>query len=229
MRMHPMSIKRPLASVASVVCLAVALAAGPSIATAAASTPSAPTTGFPQTPSARQGAAWLAGKLTPAGYVLSTTTPGQPDLTATANVVLALASAGVDLSGANGALVYLQAHVAQYVTVAGSDGPGQLALLILDAHALGVDPRSFGGTDLVARLLATQRTTSPDVGLFGVQDPSFDGAFRQGLSLAALAAVGLTGTAQVAAADAWLTNQQCPDGGWTSYITVSKPCNGNPA
>ena len=115
------------------------------------------------------------------------------------------------------------------MTVSGSDGPGQLALLILDAHALGVSPTSFGGTDLVARLLATQRTTGADAGLFGVQDPTYDGAYRQGLSLAALAAVGTTSGAAVTAAESWLTGQQCGDGGWTSYITAANPCNGKPA
>ena len=222
-----MSIRRLSVSAASLLCLAAVIVAGPSMAAAAA--PTSARSVFPPTPAARQGAIWLASQLTPAGYVLSTTSPGQPDLTATANTVLALASAGADLGGTRAALGFLESHVDPYVTVSGGDGPGQLALLILDAHALGVDPRTFGGTDLVARLLATQRGPGPDAGLFGVQDPTFDGAFRQGLSLAALAAVGMTASAPVAAAEAWLTGQQCPDGGWTSYITVTNPCNGSPA
>ena len=222
-----MTIRRLSVSAASLVCLAVVIVAGPSMTAAAA--PTSARSVFPPTTAARQGAIWLAGRLTPAGYVLSTINPGQPDLTATANTVLALASAGADLGGTRTALGFLESQVGPYVTVSGSDGPGQLALLILDAHALGVDPRSFGGTDLVARLLATQRGPGPDAGLFGVQDPTFDGSFRQGLSLAALAAVGMTTSAPVTAAEAWLTGQQCPDGGWTSYITVTNPCNGNPA
>ncbi len=168
---------------------------------------------------------WLARQLTPAGYMPSSTTPGQPDLVATANTVLALASAGVDPLGAKNALDYLGSHLSQYVTVNGSDGPGQLALLILDAHALGIDPRSFGGTDLVTRLLATEQPS----GLFGSQDPTFDGAFRQGLALAALAAAGVTAPAQVGSATTWLTDQQCPDGGWTSFITVTNTCTSDPS
>ena len=143
--------------------------------------------------------------------------------------MFALASAGVDLRQASAALTYLEAHVNTYVTVASADGPGQLALLILDAHAMGVSPTSFGGTDLVARLVATQRTTGTDAGLFGIQDPSFDGAYRQGLSLAALAVAGVTTGTAVTSAESWLTGQQCPDGGWTSYINASNPCNGKPA
>ena len=183
---------------------------------------------LPQTVAARQGASWLAGRLTAAGYIPSETTPGQADLVSTANTVLALASAGVDRAAADNAMGYLEAHVDQYVTVDGTDGPGQLALLILDARALGLDPRRVGGTDLVARLLATERTSGPDAGLFGAQEPTFDGAIRQGFSLAALADAGVTDPAQVGAAESWLTGQRCPDGGWTSYVTTANPCNGDP-
>jgi hypothetical protein len=156
-------------------------------------------------------------------------TPPGPDLEATANTILALASAGVDPSGARNALTYMKGQVDNYVTVDGSDGPGQLALLILDAHALGANPESFGGTNLVARLLATERTTGTNAGLFGAQDPTYNGAYRQGLALAALAAVGDTASSKVGAPEAWLTAQQCPDGGWTSYVTTDNPCNGDPA
>jgi LPXTG-motif cell wall-anchored protein len=53
-----------------------------------------------------------------------------------------------------------------------------------------------------------------DVGLFGAQDPSFDGVYRQSLSLLALKAVGV---APDAAALTWLAQQQCSDGTFTSY------------
>jgi len=220
-----MPINRLLASATLGVSLLIAIAAGPSVAGATPRPSVAAPPSFPNAPSAQQGARWLASQLTSGGFVASST-PGQPDLVATANTVLALASAGVDLPAANAALVYLETHINQYVTVSGSDGPGQLSILILDAHALGIDPRSFGGSDLVARLLATEQLSGPNAGLFGIQDASFDGAFRQGLSLAALAAAGVTGQTL---ADAWLTGQQCPDGGWTSLITLLNPCSGDPA
>ncbi len=224
-----MSTNRLWASAGLCACLMVAVAAAPSTATAAPERPaSSSLPALPQNVAARQGAAWLAGQLTPAGYVPLEATPGQADLPATVNTVLALASAGVDRTAATNAIGYLEANVDQYVTADGVDGPGQLALLILDAHALGVDPHSFGGTDLVARLLATERTSGPDAGLFGAQDPTFDGAIRQGFSLAALADAGVTDPAQVGAAESWLTGQRCPDGGWTSYVTTANPCNGDP-
>ena len=198
------------------------------VAVATPASAATPAPGLPQVPAAQAAANWLAGQITPAGYIVSPTDPGTADLDATANAVFALASAGVDPAQTTSALTYLEAHVNDYVQVSSADGPGQLALLILDARAAGASPTSFGGTDLVTRLLATQRTSGSDSGLFGTQDPTFDGAYRQGLSLAALAAAGVTSGTAVTAAETWLVGQQCPDGGWTSYINSSNPCNGNP-
>ena len=203
--------------------IATAVAAAPQPAGAATPQP-----GLPQVTAAHAAANWLASKIVPGGYIPSSTSPTTPDLAATANVVLALAASGVDTAQATSALAYLAANVDTYVTVSGADGPGQLALLILDAHAMGVSPTAFGGTDLVSRLFATQRSTGVDAGLFGAQDPTYDGAYRQGLSLAALASAGVTTGTAVTAAETWLTGQQCPDGGWTSYVAASNPCNGKP-
>jgi hypothetical protein len=219
-----MSIKRRLLASATLgASLALAVVAAP--ATAFASSPSsgaAPT--LPQVSSATAGSTWLASQFNSSGFIPVSGEPTQPDLSSTANSVLALASTGADTT-ANEALSYLSTQVNNYVTVDGSDGPGQLALLILDAHALGANPRSFGGTNLVSRLLATERSS----GLFGVQDAKYDGAYREGLALSALAAVGDTSGSKVQLAISWLKGQQCPDGGWTSLITTDNPCNGDPA
>jgi hypothetical protein len=105
-----------------------------------------------------------------------------------------------------------------------------LATVILVAQAMGVDPTTFGGTapvnNLVARLEATQQTSGADAGLFGTADPVYDGAFRQGLSLMALANAGLSNADPVVAAGVtWLQNQQCSDGGWQGYRSdLSTPC-----
>ena len=219
-----MSTKRLLASAALGACLLVALVAGPTMAaTAATSSPSVTAvTSFPQPAAARSGAQWLASQLTPQGYIPGNV-PGQANLSFTANTVLALASTGVDPAGAAAALGYLESHVNQYVTVSGADGASQLALLILDAHAMGVEPTAFGGNNLVARLLATLQPS----GLFGVQDPTYDGSYRQGLALAALAAAGVTDHTSVGSAETWLLAQQCPSGGWSSDAATN-PCNGDP-
>ncbi len=210
---------------ASAVGLATVLAAATviSLATPAGATP--PT--LPQTAVAQTAAGWLGGQLTPQGTI-DDMTPGTPDLSATVQTVLSLGAAGVDLTGARAGLSYLKANSATYIPVKGSDGPGQLANLILAAHALGANPSNFGGTNLVARLLATEQTSGPNVGRFGTdaQDADFNaGNFDQGLALAALAAAGVKADA---ASISWLQNQQCANGGWTLPDNVTTPCDPDP-
>lgn len=165
------------------------------------------------------GAGWLARLITAAGGHVPTDptkpTTSAPDPSGTADAVLALHAAGVGAASATAALQWLEANYAAYANVSGADVPGALAKLILVAHASGVDPRAFGAppTDLVSRLLATQRTSGRDAGLFGSQDPTYDGSYRQGLALLALAAVGESDAAAVR----WLKGQQCTDGGWLGY------------
>jgi hypothetical protein len=107
-----------------------------------------------------------------------------------------------------------------------SDDPGALALWIMAAHAYGVNPRKFGSVDLVAKLLATlQGPTAARPGLFGSADPTYDGTYRQGLSLVALKAAG---TAVPQSAVRWLTQQRCSNGGFSSDVH-DNPCSGSPA
>jgi hypothetical protein len=187
---------------------------------------------LPQTAAAQAAASWLGGQFTPDGFIPLSGSDA-PDLTSTVNSVLALASANVDATTAQSGLTFLQANFESYVPVNGSDGPGQLSLLILIAHALGANPHQFGGTlpanDLVARLEATEQTSPPaDAGRFGTDAQVADfnsGPYDQGLALSALAAAGVTADAP---AITWLQNAQCPNGGWTAPDTVTTPCDGDP-
>jgi len=201
------------------------MVATPLTAPADAATPSPV---LPQVPVAQAAAQWLAAKVNAQGYIPNTASPPSADLSGTANTVLALGSANVDLPGARTALTYLEQNTNAYVTVAGSDGPAQLALLILDAHVLGADPTNFGGTNLVSRLLATEQTAGPAAGRFGTdaQVPTFDAdGYSQGLALTALEAVGVHANA---AAISWLQQNQCPNGGWVAPDPTTTPCNGDP-
>jgi Putative Ig domain/Squalene-hopene cyclase C-terminal domain len=221
-----MRFHRILTPAALAICAAFAVVATPTMAGAATS-PS-----LPQPLSAKAGATWLAGQFNTQGFIPSQSDPGTADLSATANGLLALVSANTDPSLAATALSFLEANVDAYVSQNGVDGPGQLALLILDAHTLGVDPTSFGGANLVARLLATQVPIGKNAGLFGTKSQVNDfnaGDYDQGLALAALAAAGITRGSAIKSAESWLLNQQCPDGGWTSYKSKFNPCDGSPA
>lgn len=151
-------------------------------------------------------------------------------VSATANALIALEAAGVGRGATDRAATYLTAHLGDELRTAGVDNAGRIALVVLAAVAHGDDPRAFGGTgaqnDLVTRLLATARTTGPDAGLFGAQDPTYDGAYRQGLALAALEAAKVpAGNPKVARGISWLTGQQCANGLWQGYRSdTSAPC-----
>ena len=185
------------------------------------------TPALPQTAVAQDAAQWLGGQLTPQGTI-DDQNPGTADFSATAQAVLSLGASGVDLTGARAGLSYLKANSAAYITASSNDGPGQLANLILAAHVLGANPTNFGGTNLVARLLATEQASGPNAGRFGTdaQDADFNaGTYDQGLALAALAAAGAKADA---ASISWLQNQQCPNGGWTLPDNVTTPCDPDP-
>jgi hypothetical protein len=201
--------------------VAVGLAVLPAVTTRAAWADVTPPPATAQSGDA--GAAWLATQLSANGGFITTVT-GAPSLSDTADAVLALHAAGVGQSAAAAGLAWLQGHIAD----AGSD-PGLLAKLILVADAAGVPPSDFAGQpgtadDLVTALLATMQTTGPNAGLFGSADPTYDGAFRQGLVLMALAAAGRA-AADVAPAVSWLQNQQCASGAWQAFrIDTTLPC-----
>lgn len=59
-------------------------------------------------------------------------------------------------------------------------------------------------------------------GLFGSQDPTYDGVYRQSYALMGLAAAGLTAPPT---ALQWLLDQQCPDGAFIAYrADLDAPC-----
>jgi hypothetical protein len=89
---------------------------------------------------------------------------------------------------------------------------------------------------LIASLLATlglimglvvvatpaQSTETDDIGLFGSQDPTYDGVYRQSYALMGLAAAGITAPPT---ALRWLLDQQCANGAFIAYREdVTAPC-----
>jgi hypothetical protein len=174
---------------------------------------------------AQRGAQWLANQIRAnGGYV---TNFGKIDPVNTAYAVIAMRAAKVDKSASDAAIISLKKRIGPALQAAGHDSAGSLAHYIMASVADKQDPRHFGGTaaknNLVNRLLATARRSGPDKGLFGVQDPTFDGAFRQGLALAALKAAHVSPKdARVVAGIAWLTAQQCKNGLWQPYRKSTK-------
>src|SRR5262249_25973453 len=132
--------------------VALGVVAQPAGATAAAK---------PKAPSVAQlGASYLANQITAnGGYVESF---GAPDPTNTAYAVIGLHATKTGQAASNQAITYLEGQLTDAVQSGGADAPGALAEYIMAAVSAGVDPHHFGGNapqnDLVARLLATQRT-----------------------------------------------------------------------
>jgi hypothetical protein len=81
----------------------------------------------------------------------------------------------------------------------------------------------LAGSAMAATTAPTpQAAPSSTVGLFGSADPTYDGVYRQSLSILALTA---TGHQPNAAAVAWLAAQQCANGGFEAFRTfTSAPC-----
>ncbi len=208
-----MHIIRRTLSGASAVGLATLLAAAIMTSFAAPAGAATVPPQIPQFAAAQSAASWIAGQQAANGGIGPAPQP-LANLSTTVNAILALAAAHVDVAAAQAALNYVEANADSYITEDGADGPAQLAALILDAHAMGVDPTNFGGTNLVTRLLATEQTTGPDAGLFGTEpqlNDFFVGTYDQGLVFTALKAAG---QAANAVAVGWLTSQQCANGGW---------------
>jgi hypothetical protein len=88
--------------------------------------------------------------------------------------------------------------------------------VIASTAALVAVGASLGAFPLSAQAATTAPVPAWRVGLYGVQDPTYDGAYRQGLSLLALHTAGAT---PAPTAVTWLLDQQCSNGGWQSVRT----------
>lgn len=218
MSSHPL-FRIGMAAIAATTGFALTGAALVGTAAPALAAPARATTTSPDPTDAGYGAGYLARQLAAnGGYVESY---GSVDLSSTAYAVLALHAAGVGADQSAAAIGYLEANSGTALDYAdGTGNPGLLGDVIMAAVASGQNPAAFGGTtpadDLTARLLATVQTSGKDKGLFGDGDPTYDGAFRQGIALAALHAAGVKAKT-VGSSIAWLTRQQCKDGLWESY------------
>lgn len=180
---------------------------------------------------ARYGAAWLADQLD-GGIPMQNF--GSPDWGVTLDGALGMVASG---TGGEQVGEVWDAFVADRdgaLAVGGVASPGRIARAILLALVTDHDPRSVGdapGENLVARLEATMRADGADAGLYGSSSPTYDGAFRQGYSIAALIAAGAT--PDPLAID-WLASQQCDagddSGAWMPYRSdLSIPCAPDPA
>jgi hypothetical protein len=176
--------------------------------------------------SSRLGAAYLARQLD--ANVDHLVSFGAPDISNTAYAVLGLHAARVGKEQGRRAIGFLKTQLHNLKGSDGKDDPGLLGYVIMAAVTSREDPTHFGGranvNNLIERLRATVHKSGPDAGLFGSADPTFDGAFRQGVALAALASAGVARW-RIEPSVTWLVNQQCRNALWTAYRSdLTKPC-----
>lgn len=158
---------------------------------------------------------WLARQLID-GERMETVFDGvaYPDYGLTADVVLGLdaAKVGADRAAAATAWLAEPANLAGYVGDGTADSyAGSLAKLALVAEVRGLDPTSFGGVDLIARLTALKAESGRFSDKTSFDPPAdFSNAFSQSLAIIALERQG------TAPADAvrFLAAAQCAGGGF---------------
>jgi len=177
-----------------------------------------------QRASARRAADYVVGQVGPDGAVVSGY-DGAPSIGLSYRAALALAEAGHGYGAFQRALGLAATKVDAYtLTSSGGVRAGAAGLAAVVAVAAGASPTSFGGRDLVARVLSTQAASGELV------DAGYAGSLNHSIALFGLAAAGLTSAdSRVAAAASWLAGQQCADGGWqngerTRTGATTAPC-----
>jgi energy-coupling factor transport system substrate-specific component len=129
-------------------------------------------------------------------------------------VMIGLEAAGVNpldvVNGGNSPVDFLQTQVAQI------QSPGDLSRTILALEGAGIEPRDFGGRNLVAALLAKRR-----------KDGSYDG-WPNSTAYAVLA-LRSAGISNVSDSLAWLRGAQNEDGGWGDVLGSPSNADGTGA
>lgn len=174
---------RTLRSIATLLCTAVVLSI---TANAHAAT-------FTDGQRAARAAAYLRSQQKPNGSFNAFSPVGS-----TADAVSAFVSAGVGRTAMMKAVGYLR----QQVSLGHVTAIGLQAKVVLAVDAAGLNPRTFGGTNL----LQTIRDTLGTDGHFGTS-----AVFDDALVVLAIESAGITPAIKAAV---WLLSAQCPDGGW---------------
>ena len=141
---------------------------------------------------AARAVAYLASKQKPNGAIVAFSPVGS-----TADAIVAFVAARVGRTRMGKAIGYLRSQV----EAGRVDTVGLQAKVVLAVSAAGLDPRAFGGTNLIKALRDTVSG-----GHFGTS-----AVFDDAMALLALESVGVTPAATTAN---WLLAAQCPDGGW---------------
>ncbi|GAB3448020.1 hypothetical protein GCM10027517_32560 [Phycicoccus ginsengisoli] len=149
-----------------------------------------------------------------------------PDYGVTLDAVLALDAAGAGQAEAAAATAYVADHLMDYISSTQYDPTGLYAgatgKTLLAAVAQGVDPRSFGGVDLIATLTSLETPS----GRFSDKSAFGDNSNLIGQSFDVLA-LRRAGVAVSPASVDILRANQCADGGFRLQFDKA-PCSSDP-
>ena len=204
-----------LATIAGTLTVGVGVGVATAPATATATAPATTATGSAPSAAALAGG-FLERQLRAGGHVLPYPGSDQPDLGLTIDAALAMTATGVGASESAAAVAVVETHLDDFV------GPtwgatelyaGPLAKSALLATTMGRDPHRFGGHDLIAELASLQQPNGQYADRTAYGDTA--NSFTQALALLALtrasAPVPEPGIA-------FLTLQQCADGGFRMFV-----------
>ncbi|WP_161988552.1 hypothetical protein [Pedococcus bigeumensis] len=179
-------------------------------------------------------AGFLERELATGGHHFSQTFDGvdYADYGLTLDGVLALDAAGAGQTEATAATAYAADHINEYIGPAYGATElyaGALAKALLVAGAQGVNPRAFGGVDLIASLQSLEKPSgrfSDKSGAGTPESPFADYSNLIGQSLAVMSLIR-AGQTPSAASVSIIRANQCTDGGFSLSFGAS-PCTSDP-
>src|SRR5664279_5624174 len=218
---------------------AIAIASAAAVVTLTTAAPAVAVTPATTTDPAAAAAGWLAQRFTDhVDYAGSTLFDGGT----TADVIFALAASKTGRAKISSAISYFAAHVSEYTSItdtSGQPGPydGAVAKTTVAALVAGVDPRSFGGFDLLTALKVDECTsvsapanstdfTTPVCPAIGAARNIFSSISESLAILAEARSSSRYGStfAPSTSAVSYLLSLQCPNGGFTSATTGGSGC-----
>ncbi|HEU5033815.1 MAG TPA: prenyltransferase/squalene oxidase repeat-containing protein [Mycobacteriales bacterium] len=166
-------------------------------------------------------------------YTLTFGSTKYVDYGTTADAILSMDAAGVAQAPAARATAYLESHARNYAAAKPTYYPGSTAKLLLVALAQHRNVHDFGGVDLVAELQRSESAAGAQPGEFQQNPgaPANSTAYIVSQALPVLALALTPGAAGQPDGDAiaFLANQQCSNGAFSSTVRddTTKPCADN--
>jgi hypothetical protein len=211
--------------------LLVATAAAVTVATVPSASAAAPAGATPTTTNtAKAAAGWLAQQLVGGNHLVYSFDGKTFDGGGTADLIYALAGAGVGTSKISTVITYFEKHVETYVDIQNADGfgpnDGGIGKTALAAMVAGADPTAFGGYNLLQQLKTDECTGASATCAAPGAAANIFSSISESVVVAAEARGAAINPSYAPSADAvaYLLSLQCADGGFTSGTAGGSGC-----